>query len=238
MGGKYVNDFTFSQRSYRVYIQADEKFRNAPADIGQICIRSRTDQLVRLSEVATLTPITGPQIISHFNLFRTIKIQGAPKQGYSSGQAIEAMKQTFEEVRQPGLGYDWTGLSREELKSGGQAGLIFGLGIVVVFLVLAAQYENYIDPLIILLTVPLAILGAMSFVSLRGLVNDVYCPVALVMLIGLASKNAILIVEFANQSRETGMTIAQAAINADPNDGISGTGRLLSPGDCFWRRVS
>ncbi|WP_009633404.1 efflux RND transporter permease subunit [Synechocystis sp. PCC 7509] len=214
MGGQYVNDFTFAQRSYRVYIQADQQFRNSPDDIGQIYVRSRSNNLVRLSEVATVTPITGPQTISHFNLFRTIKIQGNPAPGYSSSQAITAMQETFAEFEQSGLGYDWTGLSREEISSGGQAVLVFGLGLLVVFLVLAAQYENYVDPFIILLTVPLAILGAMIFVSLRGLVNDIYCQVALVMLIGLSSKNAILIVEFANQSREQGMTITQAAIHA------------------------
>jgi HAE1 family hydrophobic/amphiphilic exporter-1 len=214
MGGQYVNDFTFAQRSYRVYIQADAQFRDSPDKISQIQVRSRTGQMVRLNEIAQITPITGPQNISHFNLARTIKIQGSAAPGYSSGQAIAAMEEIFKEINQPGLGYDWTGLSREEIQSGGQAGILFALGILAVFLILSAQYENYIDPFIILLTVPFAILGALIFVSLRGLVNDIYCQVALVMLIGLASKNAILIVEFANQSREEGKTIAQAALEA------------------------
>ena len=215
-GSQYVNDFTLAQRNYRVVVQADEPYRSQLPNLEQLYVRSRSGSMVRLSSVASVEPITGASIIPRFNLFRSIKIQGNAAPGYSSGQAIAAMQQTFAEVAQPGLGYEWTGLSREEVSSGGQTGLIFLLGIIVVFLVLAAQYENYIDPVIILLTVPFAILGAMIFLTIdpRGLTNDLYAQVALVMLIGLSAKNAILIVEFANQARDQGMPLAKAAVHA------------------------
>ncbi|BAY44485.1 transporter [Scytonema sp. HK-05] len=214
IGSQYVNDFTLGQRSYRVYVQAEGNYRRSPDDIRQLYVRSANNQMVRLSEVATLTPITGPAVISHYNGFRAINLQGREAQGYSSGQAIQAMQQAVNEAAIPGVGSDWTGTAREELAAGNLGILIFGFGIVMVFLTLSAQYESYIDPTIILLTVPLALLGALSALALRGLVNDVYANVALVMLIGLASKNAILIVEFANQAFEGGMTIPQAALTA------------------------
>ncbi len=215
-GGQYVNDFTLGQRSYRVFVQSDEPYRSQLQNLEQLFVRSRSGAMVRLSTVASISQITGPSVIPHFNVFRSIKIQGNPAPGYSSGQAIAAMQQTFAEVAPPGLGYDWTGLSREEVNSGGQAGVIFLFGIIVVFLVLAAQYENYVDPVIILLTVPFAVLGAMIFLALdpRGLSNDLYAQIALVMLIGLSAKNAILIVEFANQARDQGMGMAKAAVYA------------------------
>ncbi len=214
IGSQYVNDFTLGQQSYRVYVQAEGNYRRSPDDINQLYVRSTNNQMVRLSEVAKLTPITGPSVISHYNGFRAISIQGREAQGYSSGQAIQAMQQTVTATALPGVGSDWTGTAREELSAGNLGILIFGFGIIMVFLTLAAQYESYVDPVIILLTVPLALFGALSALSLRGLVNDVYANVALVMLIGLASKNAILIVEFANQAFEQGMTITQAALTA------------------------
>ncbi|EKF02536.1 RND transporter, hydrophobe/amphiphile efflux-1 family protein [Tolypothrix sp. PCC 7601] len=214
IGSQYVNDFTLGQQSYRVYVQAEGNYRRSPDDINQLYVRSANNQMVRLSEVAKLTPITGPSVISHYNGFRSISIQGREAQGYSSGQAIQAMQQTVTATALPGVGSDWTGTAREELSAGNLGILIFGFGIIMVFLTLAAQYESYVDPAIILLTVPLALFGALSALSLRGLVNDVYANVALVMLIGLASKNAILIVEFANQAFEQGMTITQAALTA------------------------
>ncbi len=214
LGSQYVNDFNLQQRTYRVYVQADKEFRSNPSDIGQLYVRSRQNQqMIPLSSLVKITPTTGAQTINHYNLFRSIEITGSAAPGVSSGQAIQSMEQVAKSLP-AGLGYEWSGTSAEEKTSGGQAPLIFGLGLVFVFLVLAAQYENYVDPIIILLSVPLAILGALLAQSLRGLANDVYCQIGLVMLIGLASKNAILIVEFANQLRERGMSITKAAVEA------------------------
>ncbi|MFP4413285.1 efflux RND transporter permease subunit [Coleofasciculus sp.] len=214
LGSRYVNDFTLERRTYRVYIQADAQFRSNPEDINQLYVRSARDEMIPLGNLVTVTSTTGAQTINHYNLFRSIEINGSAAPGVSSGDAIQAMEEVAAEVLPPGLGYEWSGLSLEEIQSGGQATIIFGFGLVFVFLVLAAQYESYIDPIIILLAVPLAILGALMAQSLRGLPNDVYCQIGLVMLIGLASKNSILIVEFANQLREQGLTLRKAAIEA------------------------
>lgn len=214
LGSQYVNDFTLDRRNYRVYVQADQQFRSKPEDIDKLYVRSQNGDMVQLSNLVTVQPKTSAQTVTHYNLFRSISVQGAAAPGSSSGQAIQAMEETAAEVLPAGMGFEWTGTALEELQSGGQAPLIFGLGLVLVFLSLAAQYESYVDPVIIMLTVPLAILGALSAQFLRGLPNDIYCQVGLVMLIGLASKNAILIVEYANQLREQGLTITQAAIEA------------------------
>lgn len=214
LGSQYVNDFTLDRRNYRVYVQADQQFRSKPEDISRLYVRSQKGKMVQLSNLVTVTPITGAQTITHYNLFRSISVQGATAPGKSSGQAINAMEQTAAQVLPLGMGFEWTGTALEEIESGGLAPLIFGLGLILVFLTLSAQYESFIDPIIIMLTVPLAILGALSAQFVRGFPNDVYCQIALVMLIGLASKNAILIVEYANQLREQGLNIIQAALEA------------------------
>jgi HAE1 family hydrophobic/amphiphilic exporter-1 len=214
MGSRYVNDFNLEQRTYRVYVQADAQFRSNPEDIGKLYVRSASDHMIPLSNLVQMTPTTGAPIINHHNLFRAIEINGSAADSYSSGQAMQAMEQLSQEVLPPSMGFEWSGISLEEQESGGQAPIIFALGLVFVFLVLAAQYENYVDPLIIMLSVPLAILGALLAQSLRGLPNDVFCQVGLVMLIGLASKNAILIVEFANQLRQQGLPVTKAVVEA------------------------
>ncbi|RCJ20072.1 RND transporter [Nostoc sp. ATCC 43529] len=214
LGSQYVNDFNLQQRNYRVYIQADEQFRSNPKDIGKLYVRSERNQMIPLSNLVKVTPTVGAQTINHYNLFRSIEINGSAAPGSSSGDAIKAMEQVAQAVLPPGFGYEWSGTALEEIDSAGLAPLIFGLGLVFVFLVLAAQYENYIDPLIIMLSVPLAIFGALIAQSMRGFANDVYCQIGLVMLIGLASKNAILIVEFANQLRDQGLSMTKAVIEA------------------------
>ena len=214
MGSVYVNDFDFNNRAYRVYVQADSKFRAEPKDIRQYYVRSATGSMIPLDNLVTVAQTANPQVISHFNLFRSAEINGSAAPGKSSGEGIAAMEELSRKALPVGMTYEWSGLSLEEIQSGGKALILFGLGLVVVYLTLAAQYESYVLPLIVLLAVPVAILGAIGAQALRGLQNDVYCQIGLVMLIGLSSKNAILIVEFAEQLRSQGMGTIEAAIEA------------------------
>jgi HAE1 family hydrophobic/amphiphilic exporter-1 len=213
MGSAYVNDFDFNNRSYRVYVQADKQFRATSEDMKRFYVRSESGAMVPLDNLISISQTTTPQVISHYNLFRSAEIDGSPKPGYSSGQAIAEMENLAKRMPQ-GFTYSWTGLSLEELQAGGTSLLLFGLGTLVVYLTLSAQYESFVLPFIVLLAVPMALLGALGGQWIRGLQNDVFCQVGLVMLVGLSSKNAILIVEFAEQLRERGVPLVESAVQA------------------------
>ena len=214
VGSAYVNDFDFNNRSYRVYVQADGRFRSNPRDLRQYYVRSRGGRMLPLEDLVELRREATPQVINHYNLFRSADIAGSAAPGYSSGEAIAAMERLSRRILPQGFSHEWTGLSREELEAGATSALLFALGALVVYLALCAQYESFVLPFIVLLAVPMALLGAVSAQWLRGLQNDVYCQIGLVMLVGLASKNSILIVEFAEQLRERGLSIVQAALEA------------------------
>ncbi|MCD6393646.1 MAG: efflux RND transporter permease subunit, partial [Planctomycetes bacterium] len=214
LGSTYVNDFNVFGKTFKVMVQADHQFRNKLEDIARLEVRNQNDEMIPLGTLLTVSDTAGPQTVFRYNLYPSSSITGQPERGYSSGQAIEAIERLAEQKLPPMMGYEWTGVTFQQLQAGAQTAFIFALAIVFVYLFLAAQYESWSIPFGIILSVPLAIFGAVLATWLRAFDNNIYTQVALVLLIGLSSKSAILIVEFAKQRREKGESAIQAAVEA------------------------
>jgi len=214
LGSLYVNDFNKFGRIYRVFVQAQDKYRATESDISRLYVKSGDGDLIPLTALVKVNKITGPQTVTHYNIYRNIELNGGNAPGHSSGDAIKAMEDIAAKTLSKDYSYEWTGTALQEIKSAGVAPFIFALSLAFVFLFLAAQYESWSLPVIIMMAVPLAILGALVGQWIRGLYNDIYCQIGLVMLIGLASKNSILLVEFAKDKQEEGMSAVEAAILA------------------------
>lgn len=213
LGSLYINDFNQFGRTYRVILQAESKYRKEPADLRHYYVKNNAGDMVPLTTMAKLKPILGPTSINHFNLYRSASISGQAAAGYSSGEAIAAMERLSENLP-TGFTFEWAGQSKQEIEAGNLAPMLFGLAIIFVYLFLVAQYESWTIPFAVIGAVPLAVFGAMAALWSVGMANNIYAQVGLVLLIGLSTKTAILIVEFAMELRSQGETIFNAALKA------------------------
>ena len=214
LGSLYVNDFNRFGRTYQVVAQADAKFRMLPADIGKLKTRNVDGEMVPLGSVLNAREINGPDKLTRYNMYPAAEINGAPLPGISSGQAIAIMDKLASAELPPGFGYEWTEISLQQVLAGNVAFLIFPLSVLFVFLALAAQYESWSLPFAVILIVPMCLLASMTGIWLRGMDNNIFTQVGFIVLVGLAAKNAILIVEFAKRRREEGLDRFQAAVDA------------------------
>jgi HAE1 family hydrophobic/amphiphilic exporter-1 len=213
-GSTFASDFNRFGKFYRVIAQADSPYRTDPSSLHGIYVKNTTGQMVPLATVASLKRVYGPEVVTRNNLFNAVVINGMPKPGYSSGDAIRAVEEIASQYLPNGYTYEWTGITREEIAAGNQSGYIFLLSLVFIYFLLAAQYESYLLPFAVILSVPTGVLGVFLAINLAGIDNNIYVQVGLIMLIGLLAKNAILIVEYAIQRRRMGMTLVASALQA------------------------
>ncbi|MDE6217439.1 MAG: efflux RND transporter permease subunit, partial [Muribaculaceae bacterium] len=211
-GGMYISNFNKFGKLYRVMMQAEPGARVSPETLKQVKVRNGAE-MAPIDNFVKLTRVYGPDVISRFNMFTAIQITGNPAQGASSGDAIQAINEVAEQTLPTGFGYEFSGITREEAEQGsGSTGYVFALVLLFVYLLLSAQYESYLLPWAVIISVPLGLAGTFLFARWMGIDNNIYLQIALIMLIGLLAKNAILIVEFAAERRETGMSIVNSAI--------------------------
>jgi len=213
LGGRYVNDFNLANRGYQVKVQADTRYRDSKDDISRLYVRNSLGKMVPMSSLVSVSTQLGPQTVDRYNQLNSIKINGNAASGYSSGQAMNAMEQVAAQTLPPGYTYDWSGISYQERKSSGQITILFALALLFAYLFLVGQYESWNIPLSIIISVPVATLGALIGLWVSGSSLSIYAQIGLVLLVGLASKNAILIVEFAQSRREDGLSISEAAVD-------------------------
>lgn len=213
-GSSFVSDFNRFGKYYRVMAQADIPYRTDANSLEGIYVKNNAGEMVPVKTLVTLKRTFGPETVTRNNLFNAVTINGTPKPGYSTGDAIKAVEEVAKQSLPRGYGYEWTGITREEIKAGGQTAFIFLLSILFVYFLLSAQYESYILPFAIILTIPTGIFGVFAFTGLAGIDNNIYVQVGLIMLVGLLAKNAILIVEFAVQRRKAGKTLIESALQA------------------------
>jgi len=214
LGSAYVNDFNQFGRTWKVMAQADQPFRMRADDINRLEVRSSDGKMVPLSTLVNIEHTVGPETINRFNMFPSATITGTPTPAFSEGQAADEIERLVQQRSPTSLGYDWSGVTQQQKAAGNLAPIVFGFAIVLVFLFLSAQYESWATPFAVLLSVPLALLGAVVFTLARKLDNDIYFQIGMILLIGLSSKSAILIVEFSKQLREQGKSIRDAALDA------------------------
>ena len=213
-GSSLVSDFNRFGKYYRVMAQADISYRTDAGSLKGIFVKNNLSKMVPISELVTLKRVFGPETVTRNNLFSAVTINGQPKPGFSTGDAIKAIEETAKRTLPRGYAYEWTGVTREEIKTGNQTAFIFLLSVVFVFFLLAAQYESYVLPFAVILTIPTGILGVFAFIGFAGIENNIYVQIGLIMLVGLLSKNAILIVEYAVQRRRLGMSLIESALEA------------------------